>query len=131
MIVCKADSPDDLTPVPPPIQGVSPTTGSGCKTLPSCRVGTAPVHLFSVFPPDLATAAHHESIFPHPLILQMGELRSKRQATQARSGEELGVETKSPNSLPGGFPGQLDNFLSSVPNARPSGSSLGLSCLGK
>lgn len=67
------------------------TRGSVYKNLPPWRVGPALVPIF-IFPSDLDTAAHHESIFPHPPILQMGESRSKRKVAHPSLVKELGME---------------------------------------
>lgn len=74
--------------------------------------------------------AHRESITPHPPILQVGELlRAKRKVTHPGLVEKLELEFKYPDSLPGGFPGQLDDLPSCAPYTRPTGSSPGLSHL--
>lgn len=112
---------------PAPKQVLPLTRGSANEHLPSRGVRPAPDHLFSVLPPDLASRAHRESVTPHPPILQMGEpLRAKRKVAHPGLVEKLGLELKYPGSLPGGFPGQRDDFPFHAPYTRPTGPSPGL-----
>ena len=82
----------------------------------TCAPGEWGHHLFTCFP---TRSGHCSPPWIHLstcTYLTDGELRSWRKVAQAGLAEELGAELKYPGSMPGGLPGQLDDFLLCVPN---------------
>lgn len=115
---------------PIPKWGFPPTRGSVYKHLPSWRgASSCP----PVFPPDMATTAHQESISPRPPILQMEELlRSEKEGNSSKVNRTVGSRD-AVSCLPARWLSRAAGWLSPMNSQHPSSiiSSPGLCPLGK